>query len=47
MERVGIFVVDGMSSDGTREIVESSRTQMLNLQLVDNPHKRRVEICSS
>lgn len=32
-----VFVVDGMSTDGTREVVEALQNQYANLFLVDNP----------
>lgn len=34
-----ILIADGMSSDGTREIVQRSTLQRPNVQLVDNPDK--------
>lgn len=35
--RLAIFVVDGMSSDGTREIVNALAGQNPEIQLIDNP----------
>lgn len=32
-------VVDGMSEDGTREVLEGLKTRYPNLKVVDNPHK--------
>jgi glycosyltransferase involved in cell wall biosynthesis len=36
--RLGIYVVDGMSSDGTREIVNFLAGQYPDIRLIDNPH---------
>ncbi len=36
-ERLEILVVDGMSDDGTREIIEDDRRQNGRIRLIDNP----------
>ncbi len=38
-DRFEVIVSDGMSTDGTREIVRSLQTQHPNLRLIDNPAK--------
>jgi succinoglycan biosynthesis protein ExoA len=38
-ERIEIIVADGMSTDGTREIVASLQAQHARLRLVDNPRR--------
>ena len=38
-DRLEIIVADGMSTDGTREIVKSQQTLHPNLRLIDNPGK--------
>ena len=39
MERMEILVMDGMSSDGTSEIIEKIKTRNLNLRRIENPGK--------
>ncbi len=36
-ERLEVIVADGMSTDGTREVVQALQRQHPNLQLIDNP----------
>jgi glycosyltransferase involved in cell wall biosynthesis len=36
-ERIEILIADGMSSDGTREIIERYRSEHKNISLFDNP----------
>ncbi|MCI0551032.1 MAG: glycosyltransferase family 2 protein [Anaerolineae bacterium] len=38
-DRMEIIVADGMSTDGTREVVRSLQAQIPNLLLIDNPGK--------
>jgi succinoglycan biosynthesis protein ExoA len=38
-DRMEVIVADGMSTDGTREVVESFRARYPNLRLVDNPSR--------
>jgi glycosyltransferase involved in cell wall biosynthesis len=38
-ERLEIIVVDGMSTDGTREILHKTQAGSRNLQIVDNPRR--------
>ena len=38
-ERLEVIVADGMSTDGTREIIKSLQEQHSNLQLIENPGK--------
>jgi len=38
-DRIEVIVVDGMSTDNTRAIVQSLQAQHANLQLIDNPGK--------
>src|SRR5690349_14564123 len=38
-DRMEVIVADGMSTDGTREIVQALQAQHPNLRLIDNPGK--------
>lgn len=38
-ERMEVIIADGMSDDGTREIVQAMQAQYSNLRLIDNPGK--------
>lgn len=38
-DRMEVIVADGISTDGTREIVESFQTQHVNLKVIDNPNQ--------
>jgi succinoglycan biosynthesis protein ExoA len=38
-DRLEVFVADGLSTDGTREIVSRFKTAHSNLRLIDNPQK--------
>jgi glycosyltransferase involved in cell wall biosynthesis len=38
-ERMDVIVADGMSTDGTREIVRSLQQEHANLRLIDNPQR--------
>ncbi len=38
-DRMEVIVTDGMSTDGTREIVQALQAQYPNLKLIDNPGK--------
>ncbi len=39
LERLGVLVVDGMSTDGTREIVQTYASRHSLIRLLDNPHR--------
>lgn len=39
MEKVEILIVDGMSEDGTRQIVKEYAAQHINIRLIDNPKR--------
>jgi succinoglycan biosynthesis protein ExoA len=38
-DRLEVIVTDGMSTDGTREVVESCRDRHSNVRLIDNPRR--------
>ena len=39
LERMEILVIDGMSTDGTRDIIQSYASRYSFIRLLDNPHK--------
>lgn len=39
MKFIEIMVVDGMSTDGTREIVQNIANTFPTIRMIDNPHK--------